>query len=147
MQGPGFGGASRPAQPGGGKHPCEAFVGLRSDAEKGAQAIQAAGKRKATREQVCPLFKQFAAAEGKMLKFMEANQKLCGVPPTAVKQIKGNYDRTIQMRDQICAAGGPGPARPAGPSLSDALGAPLVAEPPKRGRSTFDTLSGNVLNR
>ena len=40
------------AQPAPGKHPCEAFVPIRQDAEKGAAAIRAAGERKATREAV-----------------------------------------------------------------------------------------------
>jgi hypothetical protein len=132
------------AQPAG-KHPCEAFVPLRQAAENGASAIRAAGERKAAREEVCPLFKKFAAAESKVVKFMETNRVLCGVPPDALRQMKTNHARTIQIRNNVCSAG---PAGPAGPTLSDALGAPLApSEPPKPGRGTFDTLTGNVLNR
>ena len=128
-----------------GKHPCEAFVPLREAAEKGAQAIQQAGERKAPREEVCALFQRFTAAEARVTKFLETNQTLCGVPPEAVKQAKANHGRTVQMRTRICSAA---PAAPAGPSLSDALGSPaVVAEPPKAGRGTLDTLTGNVLNR
>jgi hypothetical protein len=132
------------AQPPRGRHPCEAFVPLREAAEKGAAAIKAASDRKATREEVCPLFKSFAAAESKMIKFLTDNQAMCGVPPDAIKQAKAGHGRTVQIRNQVCSAG-PGPS---GPSLSDALGAPLVPnEPPKPGRGTFDTLTGNVLGR
>ena len=54
---------------------------LREDVEKGAGGIRAASERKAAREEVCPLFKSFAAKEAKMVKFLETNQRLCGVPP------------------------------------------------------------------
>ena len=116
---------------------------FRSEAtrKRPAAAIRAASARKATREEVCPLFKNFAAAEAKMVKFIETNQQLCGVPPDAVKKAKTNHAKTIQVRNQICSAG-PGPR---GPSLSDALGGPLVpTEPPKPGRGTFDTLTGPI---
>ncbi len=123
--------------------PCESFVALRQDAEKNAAAIKAAGDRKATREEVCPLFQRFVASEAKMVKFMETNQQLCGVPPEAVKQVKGNHGRSTQMRNQICSAG---PSAPRGPSLSDAFGGSVVApaEAPKPGRGTFDTLTGPI---
>jgi hypothetical protein len=132
-----------PGQQAGG-HACEAFLPIRQAAENGAAAIRAAGERKATREEVCPLFKTFTAAEAKMVKFMEKNQSLCGVPADAVKQVKANHTRTVTMRNQVCSAG---PA-PRGPSLSDALGGPLIpSEAPKPGRGTFDTLTGSPLGR
>ena len=131
------------AQPGG-SHPCEAFVPIREQAEKGATAIRAAGERQATREEVCPLFKTFAAAEAKMVKFMETNQKLCNVPPDIIKQIKSNHSRTIQMRNQACSAA---PSARA-PGLSDVLSAPAIPlEAPKPGRGTFDTLTGSPIGR
>lgn len=128
-----------------GKHPCEAFMPLREGAERGAAAIRAASERKASREEVCPLFKKLVAAQGKMVSFMETNRTLCGVPPDAIRALKASLANATQIRNNVCSAG---PAGPAGPSLSDALGAPLVPnEPPKPGRGTFDTLSGNVLSR
>jgi len=126
-------------QPQGGRHACDAFLPLRQDAERGANAIRVAGERKASREEVCPLFRNFAAAESKMLRFLEKNQSLCGVPADAIKQAKSNHARTVQIRNQVCSAG---PA-PRGPSLSDALGGPLISnDPPRAGRGTFDTLTG-----
>jgi len=116
--------------------------------EKGAGAIKAAGSRKATREEVCPLFKVYAVQEGKLLKFLETNQKLCGVPPQAIVQIKSNHANTIRIRNNVCSAGPAGPA--AAPTLSDALGGPIIADDEtakKPGRGTFDTLTGNALQR
>jgi hypothetical protein len=94
------------------------------------------------------MFKGAAAKEEKLLSFLEKNQKLCGVPPQIITQVKTSHAQTIKIRNQVCS-GGPGPAA-AGPSLSDALGAPLIADDSntgKPGRGTFDTLTGNVLAR
>ena len=147
---PGSTPAARPAspfpapgqQPAPGANPCEAFVPIRSAAEKDAQAIQAAGKRKASREEVCPLFKKFAVSEAKMVKFLKDYQAKCGVPPEAVKQATTNHAKTIQVRNQVCSAG---PA-PAAPRLSDVFGAPVTTDS-RPNRGTFDTLTGNPLNR
>ena len=122
------------------------FPALREEVEKGAAQIKTAGERKAAREEVCPLFKSFAVKEAKMLKFLETNQTLCGVPPQIITQVKGSHANTVRIRNQVCAAG---PAAPAGPSLSDALGGPIIADDTnvKKGHGTFDTLTGNPLSR
>jgi hypothetical protein len=127
---------------------CATFPAIRGEVEKGANAIKAAGERKATREEVCPLFKRFAAKEAKMLKFLETNRTVCGVPATAIKQVKVSHSNTIRIRNQVCSARPPGP--PPGPTLSDAIGGPIIADDAsasKPGRGTFDTLTGNVLAR
>jgi hypothetical protein len=131
-------------QQGGGANICEQFPALRGQAEKDANAIKAASERKAQREEVCAAFTKFMGSEGKMVKFLETNQKACGVPPEAIKQVRTQHARTQQIRKQVCTAG---PA-PRGPSLSDALSAPIISdEPPKPGRGTFDTLTGSPLAR
>ena len=119
------------------------FPALREDAEKGAAQIKAAGDRKASREEVCPLFKSFALKEAKMLKFLETNKTICGVPPQAIAQVKGSHANTIRIRNQVCSAA---PAA-AGPSLSDALGGPIIADDTGAKRGIFDTLTGNALSR
>ena len=43
---------------------CSNFPTIREDVEKGAAVIKAASERKASREEVCPLFKTFAGKEG-----------------------------------------------------------------------------------
>jgi hypothetical protein len=126
-----------PAAPAG-KNPCEAFMPIRAAAEKDAAAIQAAGKRKAPREELCPLFRKFALAESKMVKFLQTHQTTCRVPADAVKQARVNHNQTIKIRNQVCSAG---PA-PAAPRLSDAFGGPTLPGT-RPGRGTFDTLTGN----
>ena len=127
---------------------CTGFPAIREDVEKGAALIKAAGDRKASREEVCPLFKNFAAKEGKLVSFLETNQKLCGVPPKIIAQVKANHAKTVQIRNNVCSAAPAGPA--AGPTLSDALGGPIIADDSTAklpGRGTFDTLTGNALQK
>jgi len=126
---------------------CLTFPAIREDVEKGAATIRAAGDRKASRDEVCPLFKSFAVKEAKMVKFLETNRTLCGVPPNIITQIKTNHAKTIQIRNAVCSAA---PAAAAGPTLSDALGGPIIADDSTArlpGRGTFDTLTGNALQR
>jgi hypothetical protein len=123
---------------------CEQFPALRAQAEKDATAIKAASDRKAGREEICAAFNKFMGSEGKMVKFLETNRTACGVPPDAIKQVKTQHGRTAQIRKNVCSAG----AAPRGPSLSDALGGPILPdEAPKPGRGTFDTLTGSPLAR
>ena len=64
---PGIAGAFAQA-PQQGAPPCfNEFMPLRTEAEKRADAIQAAGKRKAPIEEVCGLFKRFYEAEDKVV--------------------------------------------------------------------------------
>ena len=127
---------------------CLEFPAIREDVEKGAAGIRTAGERKATREEVCPLFKVFAAKEEKLVKFLITNQRLCGVPPNIITQVKTNHAKTVQIRNTVCSAA-PAAAAAAAPTLSDALGGPIIADDTsvKSGRGTFDTLTGNALQR
>jgi hypothetical protein len=126
---------------------CNDFLPIRAAVEKGGAAIQAAMKRKAKAPEVCKLFRTFAAASAKMLKFMETNKAVCGVPDQAIEGAKKNLTQARRIRTQACrAAEAP---RPPPPKLSDALGAPPIAAPgnTKTDRGTFDTLTGNALTR
>ena len=144
------GGPSPFPEPGGGgggggnQAVCAKFPEIRADTEKAAGAIKAASEKKASREEVCPLFQRFAAAEARMLKFLTDNQRNCGVPADAIRTVKGSHARTLQMRTAVCRA-----APVAGPSLSDALSSPILpdADEKKPGRGTFDTLTGSPLSR
>jgi hypothetical protein len=130
--------------------PCmKDFLPLRQDAEKKAGLIRAASQRKAPREEVCKLLQNFAAAEAKMVTFVETNSRTCGIPPQISTQIKASHERTLKARTQVCAAGPAGAGKPVAPSLSDALGtanAP-IPDTAKSGSSAFDTLTGNALTR
>ena len=128
---------------------CEKLMGYRDETTKHGQALQAAGQKKAQPDEVCKLFKAFLTAEGKMLKGLEENSATCGVPPDVIKQVKAAHAKYAQMGKQVCEVAAQG-ARPAAPSLSDALGTtPTMpdASAANRGPGTFDTLSGNPLQR
>jgi hypothetical protein len=136
-----------------GEPPCmKEFQPLKEAAEKRAGMIKDAAERKAPREKICGLFKNFAVAEAKVVKFVVENQTMCQVPPQAVSQMQANHDRTLKTRDHVCAAGpmpGGPPAPPPGPRLSDEIGVRSVIGPggATPGRGTFDTLTGNALSR
>ena len=128
--------------------PCyNEFMPLRAEAEKRAEAIQAAGKRKAPQEEVCGLFKRFYEAEAKYVNYAVANSTWCGIPEEAVKQMKSNHAKTAQIRKRVCAPRAA--ARPHTPTLGDVLGTTVVpdAGTTRTGPGTFDTLTGNPLRR
>jgi len=133
--------------------PCfKDFAPLRAEAEKRAIALKTGMEKKVTREAACTLFKQFSAAESKVVKFVQANAEWCGIPAEATKQMKANHSRTIKTQKQVCAGGGiAGAPKPSGPGLSEALGttrAPGGALDPLAPQSgTMNTLTGNVLAR
>ncbi len=142
--------ASSPfSQPQQSEPPCvKDFLKLREDAQKKAGAIQAAGKRKATPKEACNLFTAFYAAEAKLIKYASANQASCGIPPQAVDTMKEQHTKTGTIRTNVCHIAAAGPARPAGPNLSDALSAPITdSNNIKTGRGTFDTLTGSPLGK
>lgn len=139
---------------GGGGGPSRDCMGeitpLLSDAENKGKAIPAAA---ATKKQpvICQAFRNLATAEGKIVKYFEDYGTECRVPPDALKARKGNLAKIVEVRTKVCdTAAAPAPRAP---SLSDALGTSRIPTTPtdtpaatKRG-STFDTLTGNSLNR
>jgi hypothetical protein len=128
--------------------PCLAeFAKLRDDVQKKASAIQKAGERKVPPKEACQLFKVFTAAEAKMLKYVTENATFCSIPPQVIEQIKTGHARSTEMRTRVCKVA-EAPPRPAGPSLSDALTAPIPdSSNIKTDRGgTFDTLTGSPLS-
>ena len=128
--------------------PCAAeFAKLRDDAEKKAGAIRAAGERKAPPREACQLFNAFVAAQLKMLKYASDNATWCGIPNQIVTSLKEGVAKTSEIRTKICQAAA-APPRSASPSLSDALSGPVPdSNNIKTGRGTFDTLTGNPLEK
>ena len=123
---------------------------LREAVEKAGMAVKAAIDKKADRAEVCNRMKRFAANEAKFVKHLEANQSWCGIPPDAIKQLKASHSNTLRMRGQACAQGPVGgqAGPPPGPGLSEALGtARMPTTDTKSDRGTYNTLSGNPLNR
>ena len=133
---------AQPQQP----PPCiQEFGKLRDAASKRADAIRAASERKATPKEACALFNSFSAAELKMLKYATDNAASCGIPPEVLTNLKKGHAQTTDIRGKVCQAAAR-PAQPAGPSLSDALTAPVAdSKNIRSGGGTFDTLSGTPL--
>ena len=142
---PGAGGFGAPAEP---PPACRQLLAMRDETQKNANAIEAASQRKATPQVACKLFRAFLASESKMSKGIEENGSQCGIPANVPQQMKVSHARAQQVAKQVCDAAAQA-ARPAGPSLSDALGAsPIIPDSSsKTGGGTFDTLSGNALAR
>jgi hypothetical protein len=129
-----------------GEPPCmKDFGRLRDDAEKHAAAVMAAQKNKVPLPQACKLLTAFAASQERMLAFAKKNEVWCGIPPELVQRISAGHDNVVKARGKICQMAAQ-PQRPAGPSLSDALGGPIPdSSNIKPGRGTFDTLTGTPL--
>jgi len=123
------------------------FVKLRNDTENKAKLIQEASKRHAQAKEACRLFTAFHAAQAKMLKFATANATWCGIPPQVIDQIKTGTAHAAEIRAKLCKMA-EAPPRPAGPSLSDALTAPVPnADNIRTGHGTFDTLTGSPIGK
>ena len=128
--------------------PCvQEFAKLRDDAQKKAAVIRAASERKATPKEACALFNAFSAAEVKLIKYAADNGTWCGIPAEVVTNLKASHAKTAEIQIKVCQAAAAGPPRPAGPSLSDALGSGAVpdANNIRTGRGTYDTLTGTPL--
>jgi hypothetical protein len=132
--------------------PCfKEFSALRMETEKRGKAIQEASKHKVAPQEACRLFNSLVAAEVKFIKYIDKNEKWCGIPPQVPKQIKEGHAKVQQIRDRVCQVAAAGPPRPAGPSLSDALGTTRLPDSSNiragKGGGTFDTLTGSPLQR
>lgn len=124
---------------------CESFTPLRQETEKLMAALQSANERKAPREEFCQIFQKLAGATGKIAKFLDQHQSTCGVPLEAVQRSKTEHGKTLTYRKQACSTA----AAPAGPKLSDVLGAPILPDTTtnKPNDGIFNTLTGNPLTR
>lgn len=127
------------------------FIPLRDDTEKRGKAIKAASDRHASPQEACKLIGMFNKAEFKMMKYVEKNSARCGIPAQVLDQLKTGHKNSEMMLKKVCDAAQQAQQRgPAGPTLSDVLGSAASlpdATTRKKGGSTFDTLSGNVLTR
>jgi hypothetical protein len=142
-------GPASPTMPGGGASDAcmKGFMPLREEAEKRGKMIKAASDRHASPDEACKLIENFAQAESKMIKYVETNGTKCGIPPQIHQQLEKGHSNTETMQKKVCTMA---QQRPAGPSLSEALGSAMAlpeATPKKKGGSAFDTLTGNVLTR
>jgi hypothetical protein len=122
---------------------CGGFLKLRDDAATKAAVVQATGKRRADRQEMCTVVTRFVAAETLVVNFLEKNKTLCGVPDEALATSKTSHAKTVEFRDRVCAEG----PKPKAPTLSDAIGTPSLdtRKNTKTGQGTLDTLTGNPL--
>lgn len=136
-------GAARQQEP-----PClKEFNQLSQDAAKKRGAIEQAGKKKVGPAVACRLFNEYSASETKLIKFVSANTASCGMPKSLLEDLNKSHAQTTQIRTRVCEVAA-APPKPAGPTLSDALSAPVPdSSNVRRGHGTFDTLSGSPLAR
>lgn len=107
-------------------------------------ALQSANERKAQREEFCQIFQKLAVSSNKMAKFLADHQSQCSIPAEAVQRAKTDHNKILGFRKQACSAA----AGPAGPRLSDVLGAPVLPDSTNKPNDTiFNTLTGNPLTR
>jgi hypothetical protein len=138
-QGPQGAPAPRPPQ----AAQCADFPRLRDEAQKKAGIVEATGKRKGDRKEMCAAVQNFFNAEAVVVKFLDTNKTACGVPEQALAQAKVIHTNTQKFRDTVCAEG----PKPKVPTLSDAIGTPSLdtGSNTRTGRGTLDTLTGNPL--
>jgi hypothetical protein len=139
-----------PPQQQAGKPPCfDEFTALKNEAQARAAAVQNAQKKKITAPEACQLLTRFTDAEAKFVSFAQKNVQTCGIPEQAVQQMKASHETSSALRKRVCDAATAQQQRPAGPSLSDALGTTRLPDTnsAKRGTGTFDTLTGSSLAR
>lgn len=140
-----------------GGDPCERdFTPLKDAVERNGGLLKAmfekAQKTKtpAKREEACKLFRSMAVAMTKMLNFVTEHKATCRIPDQFADGVKTGHGNIIKSRDNACASGpiGAAPAGPPpGPRLSDELGVGRIGGTGTPGRGTFDTLTGNALER
>ena len=124
------------------------FGKLRDVTQKRGLAIRAASERKVPPNEACSLFNAFSDAELKMIKYAVDNTARCGIPPEIVKQLRAGHVKSSEIRIKVCQAAAAGPGRAPGPTLSDALSAPVPDASNIKtgtGTGTYDTLTGTPL--
>ena len=152
---PPVGGQASPFPPVGQQEPqrsacVDDFMPLRQEVDKRFEAAKKGIDKRAGASEMCSLLTKFAQSESTLIKFVEKNGASCPFPPNLLETIKASHGTTEGYRKQACtaAAAPPRPARPAEPTLSDALAPPPPSAANTRtGRGTLDSLSGNPLAR
>lgn len=124
------------------------FQRLGGELGKRKQATDATFKRNAPPPDRCKAITEFAAAMGKMLKFVKDKRAACGIPQNLEDTLVKNNAALQTAKTKICAAG-PMQGAPAAPSLSDALGTTRLPTPeatkPNLATGTLNTLTGTAL--
>lgn len=80
------------------------FATLREEAVARGKLIKDASARHAGPDVTCKLVFDFARSEIKMIKYLEANSAICGIPPQIGDQIRAGHENTEAMRIKVCNA-------------------------------------------
>ena len=80
------------------------FLPLRQEAERRGRLTREAGARHASAAEACKLLGNFVAAEEKMLKYVQVNSAVCGIPSNILDQLNTGHERTLEMKARICNA-------------------------------------------
>lgn len=128
-------------------------VSIRGELEQKGKALQAVmGKKQNDPQVLCPLFRAYAAAESKWVKFLADNKDWCQIPAQAIDQASASNKKTVEIRNRVCdaAANGGAPAGAAKPppqgSMSSALGITTgYSINSEKNSGVFGTLNGNAL--
>jgi len=78
------------------------FTPLREEAEKRGKLIKAASERKAPPDEACKLIAAFGEAEVKMIKYVDLNAAVCGIPPQVGEQLRAGHKNTEALREKVC---------------------------------------------
>ena len=79
------------------------FQPLRDEAERRGKLIKAASDRHATPDEACGLIGNFAQAETKMIKFVEARGTQCGTLAQVAVRLRNGHQNTENMQRKVCA--------------------------------------------
>jgi len=98
---------------------CQQILVLRDETVKNGTVLSSP-KAKSDPVEACRLFKPFLASETELIQRLEQHQAECGVPDEAIKRIRSDYTKAMQISKQVCDVAAQSP-RNLGPSLSDVL--------------------------
>jgi len=79
------------------------FAPLREEAEKRGRLIKAASDRKAPADETCKLIAAFGEAEIKMIKYVDLNAAVCGIPQRVSDQLKAGHKNTEALQQKVCS--------------------------------------------
>jgi hypothetical protein len=94
------------------------------------QKINKFNKKNTTAKQACSTFQSLVSAEAEMLKWMEANQDWCRLPPAFVTNFKEDTKQGVKARTQVCTAArkqAQRPRAPRGPAIGGGVALPKGA--------------------
>lgn len=80
------------------------FLPLRQEAQRRGQLIKETSARHASAAEACKLLGEFATAEVKMLKYVQAKSTVCGISSNILDQLNTGHRHTVEMQTRICTA-------------------------------------------